>query len=295
MINRNVFKKVLSLLDNLNLSSMEITKQFLYDEWVTNRKTQREISDELGIKLGKLEPYFKKFGLNRVRSKEKYDTNEEHINLSSEIFWYLAGLIISDGYIDTKNNRVSISLKNKDILEQLSYYFSGNRKIPIRKYQYGKRNVQNPRYSLIIVSKKLIKTLEEIGIHGKNKTSTVIMPDPKSKELFNFLFRGFLDGDGNIRYNKTALNITFRYYAHSINLVNTSVELYRKYYNVDLVVSNVKGRLGKVVSSKINSTLNLISIYEKLPNLCIKEKRDVIKNLVDDIVHLYGMINHRKW
>ena len=118
------------------LSHPELTKEVIYNEWVVNRLSQKEIAEKYNVGLWLIESRIKQFKLTKIRSKIKYVLNTEHINLESPVFWYTVGLVISDGYIDEKNKRIIIGLTNDfEILEILSAYYSTTVKIPI--YRYG--------------------------------------------------------------------------------------------------------------------------------------------------------------
>lgn len=276
------------------LSHPELTKDLIYTEWVINRLSQKEIAIKYDVGLYLIEARIKQFNLTGARSKIKYILNEEHINTESPIFWYLVGLVISDGYIDEKNKRIVISLTNDyEILETLSDYYSTNIKIPVYKYETNKEN--KIRYSLTLSDIQLINLFHSIGIYGNKKTFNVIFPDPNSKELFNFLVRGFLDGDGNIRYCKGTMKFEFRFYTESLDLANNFISLFIKYYRTELYKGKVKGRNGYNITSKNLPSNCIIDIYSEFPELSIKRKRKIVKTQVDDIVHRYGMINHSNW
>lgn len=272
----------------------EITKQLLYKEWVENRLSQKQIANKYNVGLWIIEKRIKDFQLTKIRSKIKYILNNEHININSPVFWYLVGLTISDGYIDEKNKRISIQLTNDiKILETLSDYYSTNVKIPVYSYQ---TNVPHKvRHTLTLSNEKLINLFHTIGIYGYRKTYDVSMPDPNSPYLFNFLLRGFIDGDGNIRTYIGSMGMEFRFYIESHNLVNTLIFLCKKYLNIDLYKGVVKGRNGFNITSNNIYDNTIINVYSDIPILALERKRNIVKKIVDDIVHRYEMINHNNW
>lgn len=271
-----------------------ITKRLLKEEWIINRLSQKEIADKYGVGLWFIENKIRDYGLTGARTKIKYPVNQKHVSLDSPIFWYLVGITISDGYIDEKNKRIVISLTNeKELLEELSSYYSTNVQIPI--YGYRTRELSKVRYSLTLSDITLLELFHSIGIYGVNKTSNVRMPDPNSIELFNLLLRGFLDGDGSIKTRGYSDNIHFTFYSHSEMLTSSIVDLFSKYYGLNLKIYDTKGHSGKNVDSGAKAGSYLMKIYSDLPNLSIRRKRNVVKKQVDDIVHRYGMINHNNW
>lgn len=277
-----------------SLSHPELTKEVIYNEWVVNRLSQKEIAEKYNVGLWLIESRIKTFKLTKIRSKIKYVLNTEHINLDSPVFWYLVGLVISDGYIDERNKRIVIGLTNDfEILELLSKYYSTDIEIPI--YKYTTNTEGKYRYSLTLSDENLLNLFHSIGIVGYKKTYEVTFPDPESKYLFNFLLRGFIDGDGNIRYHKEGMHMEFRFYIESHNLVNNLIKLFIKYYNTELYKGPVKGRHGYNVTSKKLPNNCIIDIYSDIPELSLQRKRNIVKTQVEDIVHRYEMINHSNW
>lgn len=274
-----------------NMKSI-ITKEVLIQKWVKERKSQREIADEFKVHLRTIERYIKALGLTKFREKEKYPINKESIDLQNPVYWYFIGLVLADGYIDIKNNRVILQLKDEDILVEISKYFSPKEYIiPISKV-----NVRTDKcyYSLGLVSKELVEScLNILDIRGKSKTNEVIFPSVDDIEKYLMLLRGVIDGDGCIKISKSG-NIYFEIYAHSDKMVETFVKEYKKYFNIDMFPYPVKGKKGKILHSSPTNDL-LIQIYEKYPNISIQRKRNIVKKLVDDIVYRYEMINHNNW
>lgn len=270
-----------------------ITKEFLYTEWVTNLKSQREIAEENNVGLWLIEKLIKQYKLTGARSKVMYRYKEELFNFNDPAFCYFIGFMIADGYTDLKTRRAIISITDSpEVLQTLSQYFSKDKITPIYRY---KTPGDKYSYRLTISSEYLISILENCGVAMQNKTSNVRFPSFPSKEMFKMALRGFIDGDGNIRYTKSALNLTMRWYSHSDNLVTDLVREFKKWYNYDLSVNSVKNKTGKELSTRVDFTNNVIDLYAKYPEYSLERKRKTVKNLVDDIVHRYEMINHSSW
>ncbi len=271
---------------------MEITKELLFTEWVTNRKSQREIAEEYSVGLWKIENLIKEYALKGARTKIKYPIDHDKISLDNPRFWYLVGLIISDGYINDKNQRVIISLRDYQILEVLSDYFSGPVKTPIYRY---KVKGESYKYNLTLSDEYLVGLLESIGIPMTDKTATVNFPDPGNISCFNMLVRGFLDGDGNIRTKSDGKFIEYRFYSHSPKLVEDFKRLVLKYHNVEVYDYVTSGKSGKTITSKTKDGDYLIDIYDEYPEFSISRKRDTIKTYIDDIYKRYQRINLSNW
>lgn len=268
-----------------------ISKQFLYDEWVLNRKSQKEIAEEQNIGLWYIEKLIKDYKLTNARSKVKYTYNEELFNINNPIFAYYVGFIISDGYVDLKNNRVALAITDSPIvLENLSKYFSKDRITPIYKF---KTKDNHYSYKLTISNKYLVDLLISLGVGVSNKTSNVRFPVFNDRICLKMALRGFIDGDGNIRNMEHSVII--RWYTHSLYLVEDLKNIFKNWYNYDISINPVKNKLGKEMSTRTDFWKNVIDLYEDYNEFCLERKKLQIKLLVDDIVHRYGMINHSKW
>jgi len=273
------------------MNTIKITKQFLHDEWVLNRKSQREIAEEQNVGLWYIEKLIKDYKLTNIRSKIKYTYNEDLFDINNPIFAYYIGFIVSDGYIDLKNSRVALAITDSPkILERLSKYFSKDKLTPVYKF---KTKDNHYSYKLTISNKYLVDLLISLGVGVPNKTSNVKFPIFYNKTCFKMALRGFIDGDGNIR--NTEHNIIIRWYSHSSYLVEDLKNAFKYWYNYDLSINPVKNKLGKEMSTRTDFWKHSIDLYEDYDEFCLERKKLQIKLLVDDIVHRYEMINHNKW
>lgn len=267
-----------------------ITKELLEQEWIVNRLSQREIADKYFVSLGLVEARVKKYGLIGARSKIKCVFKEELFNLNNPVFCYYLGLFLSDGTLDKVNHRCIISLTDDfDVLKTLANYFKEDNS-PISLYSY---RIKNGKLShrLIVTSKVLFDLV--VPYCGAAKTKDLSCPKFDNLECFRMFVRGFLDGDGNIRYVNRSL--IFRFYCHSLKFIEEFLIEFEKHYSYKLSVRDVKFKHGMEVSSRTDFTYELIKIYEARSEFCLERKRNVVKKLVDDIVHDYEMINHSYW
>lgn len=120
----------------------------------------------------------------------KYTINTEKININNPIYCYMLGLISTDGYIDNKNSRVCIRMRNEDtervfILLKEYLEFTG----PIFTYKKVDKELR-------ISSKELIQNLTELGI---NKEKCNIPFLNLKGECMRLYLRGIHDGDGNVK------------------------------------------------------------------------------------------------
>lgn len=125
--------------------------------------------------------------------KRKYTLNEDYFKTWSSNMAYILGFFVADGCITKDLQSVSISQKEKYILEDIRKELGSNQPI----YQNKNTGV----YILNLHSKILKDDL--VKIHGiqPNKSSTVEFPYVPNKYLSHFI-RGYFDGDGFVKYEK---------------------------------------------------------------------------------------------
>ena len=182
----------------------EITK--LYQEG----KTAKEISSLLGFKYHQpVYNYFKKMGWGRIgkTGKRIYKVNEDFFKcINTEEKAYILGFICADGHIEKDRLNITVSIKDRDILEKIRYAMHSNH--PIKEVQrtnpYKKTNRENLILSeLMIGSVELVKPLFNMGL-TTNKTYTLNGDILKyiPKYLIRDFLRGYFDGDGNVFFGR---------------------------------------------------------------------------------------------
>lgn len=182
----------------------EITR--LYQEG----KTAKEISSLLGFKYHQpVYNYFKKMGWGRTgkTGRRIYKVNEDFFKcINTEEKAYILGFICADGHIEKDRLNITVSIKDKEILEKIRYAMNSNH--PIKEVQrtnpYKKTNRENLILSeLMIGSVELVKPLFNMGL-TTNKTYTLngdILKYIPKYLIRNFL-RGYFDGDGNVFFGR---------------------------------------------------------------------------------------------
>lgn len=125
--------------------------------------------------------------------KRKYTLNEDYFKTWSNNMAYILGFFIADGTITRQLQSVSISQKEKTILEAIRGELGSNQPL----YQNKRTGV----YILNLHSQIIKRDLVEI--HGvlPNKSSTVAFPYVPSEYMSHFI-RGYFDGDGFVKYEK---------------------------------------------------------------------------------------------
>ena len=182
----------------------EITK--LYQEG----KTAKEISSLLGFKYHQpVYNYFKKMGWGRTgkTGKRIYKVNEDFFKcINTEEKAYILGFICADGHIEKDRLNITVSIKDRDILEKIRYAMHSNHHIKEvqRTNPYKKTNRENLILSeLMIGSVELVKPLFNMGL-TTNKTYTLNGDILKyiPKYLIRDFLRGYFDGDGNVFFGR---------------------------------------------------------------------------------------------
>ena len=182
----------------------EITK--LYQEG----KTAKEISSLLGFKYHQpVYNYFKKMGWGGTgkTGKRIYKVNEDFFKcINTEEKAYILGFICADGHVEKDRLNITVSIKDRDILEKIRYAMHSNH--PIKEVQrtnpYKKTNRENLILSeLMIGSVELVKPLFNMGL-TTNKTYTLNGDILKyiPKYLIRDFLRGYFDGDGNVFFGR---------------------------------------------------------------------------------------------
>lgn len=207
------------------------TKEYLMEEYIHKKRSESDIAREWDISPKLLHYYIKKNGLVGIKSRRKYSVNEDLFSMANPIFCYYAGLIATDGYVDYKNHRVSVRVKNegsKEVFLSLkkSFDFTGDIK------RYGDSN------DLTITSDKLIDKLRLFGMHKGETTKTYSLKIPRfwaSEDCTRMFCRGVLDGDGNIN-----IKGQFRIVTASAPFIEGLSNLLRIHLGIDRPVSSVK-------------------------------------------------------
>lgn len=189
---------------NIKNYQEEITK--LYQEG----KTAKEISSLLEFKYHQpVYNYFKKMGWRRTgkTGKRIYKVDENFFKcINTEEKAYILGFICADGHIEKDRLKITVSIKDKDILKKIRYAMHSNH--PIKEIQrinpYKKTNRKILILSeLMIGSVELVKPLFNMGL-TTNKTYTLNGDILKyiPKYLIRDFLRGYFDGDGNVFFGR---------------------------------------------------------------------------------------------
>ncbi|MGG0277323.1 LAGLIDADG family homing endonuclease [Bacillus rhizoplanae] len=131
----------------------------------------------------------------RVRGswKRKYDLNEDYFKTWSNNMAYILGFFVADGVIAKNSHTVSISQKEKEILEDMKKKINSNH--PLYKNK-------NTGVYMLNLNSKITKN-DLIDLHGITpcKSYDVQFPYVPEEHLHHFI-RGYFDGDGYVNYQR---------------------------------------------------------------------------------------------
>lgn len=256
-----------------------LTREYLFQEYTINRKSQSQIAKELKINTSQIEYYIKKFDLCYSRSKFKYSIDSSKFNVNDPIFCYFVGLIATDGWLIPSAASICWTpIEAVDTFNSLINYFKFSGTYTINS---------NNTYGLSFPNENnLIKTLNACGIPLKDKTFNLTFPTNIPKENMFMYFRGTLDGDGNIKIRNTNKGIRggeyrictastkyiesyFNYLATELNLTPKFVLHRNKYPMITLGIKDSFDFYNYVYSDFLEYKLN--SKYNKY--LTLKQSR----------------------
>lgn len=188
-----------------------VTKEWLIENWINTDKSLNDLSIEIGVNSSLLEQRASRFGL---RKEFKHSINKEKLlDFRNPNVCYLAGLLATDGYLNTNSDFVSLTLvgeSEKKLLEDILSYFESTDIVR----QYRINNSENIRSSIRISCRGIKGFLfENFNIPAKDKTTLLGFPESFFNEDCKKAFLlGCFDGDGCIshfgRRSPTAVLLT---------------------------------------------------------------------------------------
>jgi transposase len=152
-------------------------------EFISKNYTNDFICKKLNIPLSQL---------LRYKGEGKYSNkleDESWIDINNPIFWYILGIISSDGHFG-EYNEICIFQKDPLYLKLLQSLI----------HHKGTLYKCNDSYTLKITSKKLHIILEKCGMEH-DKRYSVKMPIAPNNSLQMMYIRGLFDGDGCFYFN----------------------------------------------------------------------------------------------
>lgn len=260
-------------------------KDYLCENYVKLKRPIKDIANENGVKPRTIEKWISKLGLVNLRARTKNSINLEKVALTPE-FYYFLGLVVTDGYIDLKNNRVAIRMRNKgtkELLVKLKDYFEFTGDVHCYK---------DCDYDLCITSKDLIDFMDSLGISGIEKTYKVSLPNIFPNEDCARMFaRGVFEGDGNIHLIKNKFGGfwggEFRLVMGSPIFIQKYINFLERFVNIKTVekTHKTRDRLYSKIELTVEQSKELYRwMYKGFKDFRMSEKYNKVCLIVDDIV-----------
>ena len=254
------FDTVAEILDNLNICDTSFYK-LLKEYEVVNKFTKYQ--DENGV-------------------WRRYDFNHDFLKDSAD-FWYVVGYVLGDGSLNTENNTVSITSKDRHILDDIlkAMGYSGEIKNFFSETPVGKILTE---YFKLSISSEIYKIrLLEVGIKPRKQFRSDYCVKPPDEFMADFL-RGFLDSDGSVMKKKGKKIITLFLSTSEEqllwidNFLKNKLGLQRE---ASLECRKGKHDIYSLKYGKADSRILLPWLYYEGHNLSLHRKRDLAKQLLE--------------
>lgn len=213
--------------------------------------------------------------INKSESKNKKFIDFKLFKEFTKESVYILGLLWADGNINLKNKITSINCVEEDIDEVINIFKKTGEWIispPIKKY-HNNKEVKTQK-KIWTSTWELCNILKEYGYTKKSVDSPDFLLSIIPNNLIKYWFRGYLDGDGCIRYRENkGSSIVF---ASSINQNwNFLIKLCQK-NNFQYTITKYTNKLGgysHFVIYKKNDVQNFCKfIYEEFDNIGFSRK-----------------------
>lgn len=251
---RNALRKMgLHWYDN-GIVRPDINKGWLIERWVNTDKSLADIANAEGVSEGMLGYRAKKYGLTK---QFKHHINDNKLkDVSDPDACYLAGLIATDGYVNTNAQFVSLTMvgdSEKQLLADILKCFDSSDVV----HPYANGYKCSIRISCDGYKQFL---MDEFCIPSANKTANVGVPKSfVSEDCAKAYVLGCIDGDGCISHLNKGQSPTIVLLTQSEQFVCGVADIVERYTGV--------------------SFHRLSSGKRKYPSIALSGKRDVLKVL----------------
>ena len=124
---------------------------------------------------------------------------------------YILGFYIADGCINGNKFVITLSEKDKEILEKIRDYMSPVTKLCYKPERVNKAGITtHPMYSFSFACKEIVSRLEELGLGQKKTYLEKSIKNIVPKEFMWDFIRGYWDGDGNINSSEVTKKVMLK-------------------------------------------------------------------------------------
>ena len=223
------------------------------------------------IKIGKEVSSKNQYSSFKMDTSYLYNKNIKIPEETNKDFMWLMGLIMGDGHIDLKNNKINIATHEKedyrdDLIKLLKKLFNYN--VTEKKERY-----------IIVNSKILCELFSEIGFSGTADTKKMppwVFTLPE-KQIFSLL-AGYIDSDGHISKNAVYLTSVSKNLLEDVKFLGIQIGLWGS-----KIFEHGKARNSEILGKKVRLKDSWRLFFngknvKSLPLKC-KAKKDKINKL----------------
>ena len=188
------------------MAKLKLYQQEVLDKFLSNQYTIKELAEEYNVNTSSIARFLHRNGIETNRNSRFHFNQDYFETIDTEHKAYWLGFMYADGYVNSKENTVSLRLKDNDdyILKRFAEDLDSN--IPVKYYTHthklpssGKEHTL--KYAaLTICNAKIKKDLISNGCL-ENKTLVLTFPFHLPQDLYVHFIRGYMDGDGCITYH----------------------------------------------------------------------------------------------
>lgn len=184
----------------ISTEELESNYEDIKKKYLEENMSSQEIADFYKVKRHRINYLLEKHGIQKSFSEARREYKlDEHFfdEIDTPNKAYILGFFYADGYNNSINNSMYLSLKDtdEDILQDIKRYIGTDR--PLFHF-IGKRNDGSPdrkMVSLIMSSKHMCEMFAKYGCPTA-KTFALKFPDFLREDLYSHFIRGYFDGDG---------------------------------------------------------------------------------------------------
>lgn len=183
-----------------------------YQEYLLGNLKMKDVYAKYGCNQNAMDYFFAERGYvkrsNLRNSKIKKDIFD---SIDTPEAAYILGFYIADGYVSGNKFIITLSEKDKEILEKIRDYMSPATKLCYHKERVNKVGITtHPMYSFSFACKGIVSKLEELGLGSKKTYLEKSIKSIVPKELMWDFIRGYWDGDGNINFSEVTKNVILK-------------------------------------------------------------------------------------
>ena len=301
----------------LENKTFQLTKEYLFNEYVINKKSLGDIAKEYKCTRQFIFKKLIEFGLKRrsrsdarllayEKKKVSYsridrDGNIKEISpIKAEVddyffsYWsapmaWVLGFIYADGSLDagvrekpkqTREVRVTMAQKEPEILEKIKVFMRSNQKLTFSKQRIYGNTVAGERYELVIRSKQIFNDLIKIGL-TPNKSLTITFPEVPHEYIWHFI-RGLWDGDGCLFTDKSTGKLFGSFVSGSRPFIMKLLEILEREIGIGKSVAHQRGNSSQFRLSTINTLKLCHQLYDGVsPDMYLSRKYKVYLNYLE--------------